>query len=145
MRIKKYFGQFTIVLEILSDYKELEFEDVLSDICRSFDESKLLNKTIIHNELVKQQQKYPKHILIPFEVEYIDNLRILLKLINNFLTTTNQSKYFMMDMPYVQGDEEIIAYGNEIYLNPIDEITFSPIARSFWSNPQLINTIIHKG
>jgi len=145
MRVKKYYSSFTIILDILLDDNKIEFEKELEEIFNSFDEITLLDRNIPHNDIIKLQQKNPKHVLLTTEIKPFDNIRLLLKFVHNFLIITNQSRKFSVETLMLQGEEEIIAYGTEIYQYPIQGITFSPIARAKWSNPQLINKIIDKG
>jgi len=145
MKIKKYYGSYTVIFDLLNDETEIMFEKELDDIFFSFEESTIINKTLPYNDLIKLQQTNPKHILINNEVKPLDHIRLLLKFINNFLYITQQTKSFIVDSLILHGEKEIIAYGSEIYQYPIENITFSPTARLKWSNPQLINKIIDKG
>lgn len=145
MKIKKYYGSYTVIFDLLNDETEIMFEKELDDIFFSFEESTIINKTLPYNDLIKLQQSNPKHILVENEVRPLDHIRLLLKFLNNFLCITQQTKNFVVDSLILQGEKEIIAYGSEIYQYSIKNITFSPTARLKWSNPQLINKIIDKG
>jgi len=141
MRIKKYYNNVIVIFETINDNIIIKHESVIFDIVSTFEETALLNKNIEFDKLIKLQQKNPRHILIPYNTKPLDNIRIMLKMLNNFLRVTNQSYDFIIESIIVQNDIEILAYGHEIYLNSIKDITFSPLARSKWSNPQLIAKI----
>jgi len=145
MRIKKHFGLFTVIFDMLSDDYIIHFEKELEDIFLSIENATLIDRRIPYDDLIKIQQKNPKHILIPSTVKLFDDIRLLIKLVNNFLIATNQNEKFMIETLIFHGEDEIIAYGSEIYPYPTTQITFSPTARLSWSNPQLINKIIDVG
>ena len=115
MRIKKYYGAYTITFDLLTDEINLMFEKELDDIFFSFEETTILNKSLPHNELIKLQQANPKHILIVGEVKPLDHIRLLLKFVNNFLIITNQTTKFTVDTLNLHGENEIIAFLVEGY------------------------------
>lgn len=143
MRIKKYYGAYIIIFDIISDTPEILFEPELEQLCFSFEDSKILDKRLPHNELIRLQQKYTKHILLATDIKPFDELRLLLKFLTNFLIITNQAQNFFIESITYRTDYEIIAYGTEIFYGDISSISFSPTARMGWSNPQLIEKIIN--
>jgi len=142
MRIRKYYNEFELVLELLDNETEIVFEQTIMDILQAFDNTTLLNSNIEFNDLIKLQQSNPRHILIPYEIKPFDNMKIILKLLNNFFKVTNQSHLFMIESLTKRDEIELIAYGSEIYLEPINKMSFSPSTRMKWVDPQLINKII---
>lgn len=143
MRIKKCYGAYVIIFEILSDTSEILLESELEQICFSFEDSTLLDKRLPYNDLIKLQQKFNKHILIAENIKPFDELRILLKFLTNFLVITKQFNNFFIESITFRGEDEIIAYGTEIFQGDISSISFSPTARMGWTNPQLLDKIIN--
>ncbi len=144
MIIKKVYRNIHIDVNILKDTLTIQEENVIEDICMTFEDIKVLDKLEKFDSLIKQQQKYNKHLLINNPKPF-DNLRILLKMLNNFLIVTKQSLNFSIEAITYLGDDELYVHGSEMYLGNISNITFSPSSRSHWTKPQIVNTIIQLG
>ena len=144
MIIKKNYNNIYLEFYILENTYIIDYEPILKDICVTFDNTTLLNKQEDFNSPIKKQQKTNKYILIN-DPQVFDNIRVLIKMINNFLIRTKQSTKFSLETLILQSDELIQAHGSEMYLKDIKDITFSPTARSHWSNPHLMNEIINLG
>jgi len=145
MTIKKVYRNVELVINLLGDTTTLKDETVLNDICISFNNVVCLDKNEEFNSLIKKQQKNSAHILMP-DPKPFDELRILLKMLNNFMLLTEQFTQFSIEaITIIREEDEISALGAEMYLGSISEITFSPSARSHWTNPQLMQTILLLG
>lgn len=144
MILKKVYRNIHLDINIMGSSTTIENETVLEDICMTFSEAIILNKLEEFNTLINKQQQNNRHILIDNPKPF-DAIRLLIKLINNFLIVTKQSLNFTFEALTYLGDDEIYAHSSEMYLGNISNITFSPLTRSHWTNPQLINQIINLG
>ncbi len=147
MKLKKIYNDNVVIyFEILNSVLVLENEKILEDIIISLSNFVFINRNKPFNELIKIQQKYPKHILIDFDSSSFDELKFIIKSIYNFLIETNQLKNFIIDSMEIPIENScIIVYATEIMQNKItNNITFSPTIRSYWSNPLLIECILKK-
>lgn len=146
MKLKKQFENIIIYFDIHGNSLSLEKENVLVDIINSLDDFKFINRDQTFDNLIKIQQKYPKHILVNYEPKQFDELKFKIKSIYNFLSVTNQIKNFMLDsIETTIDDETIIIYSTEILREDISSnTTFSPLIRSQWTNPDLVEKILLK-
>ena len=144
MTIKKVFRNVELIINLLGDTTTVKDENIMEDICMSFFNVVCLDKNEEFNSLIKKQQQNSNHILMPNPKPF-DEIRILLKMLNNFLLLTEQFTNFSIESIIVIEDDEIYAHGTEMYLGDISEITFSPSTRAHWTNPQLIQTILLLG
>jgi hypothetical protein len=144
MTIKKVFKNIEIVINILGKTTEINDETIMEDICISFSDVICLNKNEEFNSLIKKQQQTTKYILVP-NPKAFDELRILLKMLNNFLLVTKQFTNFSIETITIIGEKEITAHGSEMYLGSISDISFSPTSRSHWTSPQTMYNIIALG
>ena len=146
MKLKKQFNEITLYFEILNFDNELQQESVLEDLIVSLTDIKLIYRTQPFDDLIKVQQQYPKHILTTFEPKPFDEVKLLISSIYNFLVETNQYRNFMIDNVELNyKNNAIVAYGTEGLLVGLDDkTTFSPLVRSCWRNPLLVEQILKK-
>jgi len=144
MTIKKVFRNVELIINLIGETTLVKNENIMEDICMSFNGVVCLNKNEEFNSLIKKQQQNNNHILMP-NPKAFDEIRILLKMLNNFLLLTEQFTNFSIESIIILGEDEIYAHGTEMYLGKISEITFSPSARAHWTNPQLMQTILALG
>jgi len=147
VKLKKKYNNITLFFEIRNDRLILEFEDILTNILESLNDFKFINKEKPFNDLIKEQQKHPKHILVNFNLCVFDELRFIIKVVYNFLIETKQIKYFMIEEMHVKNDDyDIIIYSDECLRKSFESDTsFSPSIRASWSNkPKLIEKILKK-
>jgi hypothetical protein len=146
LKLKKQIGNTILFFDILDNATELISEDILADMITSIEDIKFINREQPFNDLIKQQQKYQKHILVTFDTRPHDELRLLVTSTYNFLVHTNQHKKFMVDSIEVLRDNaSIIVYGTEGFSGNLnDKTTFSPSIRSCWRNPLMIEQILKK-
>lgn len=147
MRLKKSFQNITLYFEIKYDRTFLESDIILDDILKSLYGFKFINRGKPYNDLMKEQQKYNKHILVDFQIEPFMELKFMIKAIYNFLLETNQIDYFMIDEMHIETDNGvIIIYATECLRKHLGEnATISPTIRACWgSNPSLVEHILKK-
>ena len=154
MILKKTIENTILYFEIKGSTLVLEQEKILIDIVKSLNDFKFINKKQPFNDLIKEQQKHQKFILVDFNFKPFDELKFLCKAVFNFLIETEQTKKFMIDVIEIKiGNDAIVVYGTEqffIYdehgykINSFKEITFSPTIRTQWSDPTLIEKILLK-
>lgn len=143
MILKKYLYAYSLSFNIMNDKLEIEYAEILDDIINTFDDLSIFNRQLEFNKLVKLQQSNNKHALLDFDkITTIDHFKILIKFINNFLIVTKQHENFSLESITWHGENELFAYGSEIFMYSIESITFSPTARTHWKNPGLIDQII---
>lgn len=143
MQIKKNIRSFTIIFNLNGSRNKIEKYDVLEDLFLSFEDVIIVNKNIKPQELMKINQSGKKTLMIDGDIQPFDEIKILLKLVNNFFIHTNQIQYFSLEFIEKELDEEtLIVYGSEIYLGDLNKINFTPTIRSRWRNPQIINNLI---
>lgn len=154
MIIKKTIGNTKLYFEIKGSTLVLEKEKILTDIINSLNGFKFINKNKPFNELIKEQQKHQKFILVNFDSKPFDEFKLLCKVVFNFLTETDQTNNFMIDIIEIKnGDDDIVIYGTDQFF-AYDEhgykvkftngISFSPTIRMHWSEPKLIEKILLK-
>ncbi len=143
MKLKKNYNTITINFEILKDSFIIANEDILHNLVTSFEYSVLLNKKTNFNDLLKLQQKNPKFILIDNDaLTYLDNYRLIIKLINSFLSITKQTHTFILDSVEFNHNNHLTVSGMEYYQGSLKNATFSPMIRSEWINSRVIEEII---
>ena len=126
MKLKKQYRGIIVYFDVLGDSLTLEKENILHNIILSLENFKFINREKPFDELIKEQQKHEKHILVEFEPKQFDELKFIVKSVYNFLVITNQHKKFMLDSINLMIDEnEIIIYGTELLReNLSNNITF---------------------
>lgn len=144
MTIKKVYRNIELTINLLGNTSMMTEENVIEDICLSFNEVVCLDKHEEFNSLMQKQQKNNRHILMSTPKPF-DKIRLLLKMLNNYLISTNQFTLFSIESITIFEEDEITAHGSEIYLGDISEITFSPSTRSHWTKPQLMQIILLLG
>ena len=141
MTVKKVYRNIEIIFNILGETTTINEETVLLDICLSFNNIVCLDKNKPFNELVKLQQQNSHHLLVNNPKPF-DEIRILIKMINNFLLITGQFTNLSIESISIILEDEIYAHSSEIFLGDMASITFSPSSRSHWTKPQLMNAIL---
>lgn len=145
MLLKKQYRSTIINFSIQGNSLSINDETVLESIITSLDGFKFINKNQSFNDLVKIQQKYPKHILIDKDTKPFDELKFIIKVVYNFLAETNQLKNFMLEnIEMIIDGNEITIFNTEIFRDKIELTTFSPTIRGSWNNPLLIEKILKK-
>lgn len=146
MILKKQYRGIIVYFDIVGDSLTLNNENILNDIITSLDDFKFINREQPFNKLVKEQQKYNKHILVEYEPKMFDEQKFIVKAIYNFLVETNQHTKFILDrVNLIIDDDEIIIYGAELLReNLSNNTTFSPTIRACWNKPDLIEKILKR-
>lgn len=147
MQLKKHFGVVTLYFDINGNTVTIDEEGILEDIVTSLEGITFIYNDQPFNDLVKEQQKTQKHILVDFKPSVFDELKFMMKSIYSFLDYTNQLSNFIIDrFEVVQDGETIIVYSTELLRRSLsDKTTFSPTVRSFWkTNPLKSETIIKR-
>lgn len=143
MQVKKHFRSIKAVFNLHNDKTTIDKFEVLEDIFVSLENSIIVDKNIKPEKLMEINQSGLKPLMINGDFKPLDNIRILLKLVSNFFIYTNQVQDFTLEyIEFIDNDEEIIAYGSEIYHGDLTKITFTPTIRSKWRNPQIFNNLI---
>ncbi len=146
MKLKKQYGSVKLCFDVLNNKIDIASEIILIDILNSLDNFAFINRDQPFDELLKKQQKYKKYILVSFEPTEIDALKFKVNAVNNFLSATNQTKFFMLN--YIEekiGDATIVIDGLEVLREKFDDsVSFSPTIRTEWSNPLLSEKIIKR-
>lgn len=145
MKIKKHYGVITISFEVQGKYAPLTDGNILSDIASCLTSIKLINKNKPFDDLIKLQQKNPKHILVDFDPDPLDELRFFVNTIQNFLTETNQSQFIFSCLTVAADTGELVFYPTDwLDQKTSNNITFSPFIRCDWkNNPTLTEKILN--
>jgi len=153
MILKKTIDDIQCYFEIKRNVIILEQEEILIDIIKSLNYFKFINKSKPFNELIKEQQKNKKYIMVDFNSKPIDEFKFIYRAVFNFLTETDQTTNFDIDrIIFPFNNDEIILYGLEQFfmfdehgykINLPNDISFSPTIRSCWvTDPELSEKII---
>lgn len=132
-----------LLFQIINKKLELDHKNDLEEIITLFEDITLIDSNLPFDESVKLRAKNQKHILINHQVKTLDEYRLLVTLINNFLIASNQHTEFILESIEIPINENsIIIHGTEVLYCDLSELSLSPILRSKISNPQFFNKII---
>ena len=147
MKLKKTYNNIKLYFDLRHNKIAIEKENILKNMIESLDCFKFIDKNKPFNDLIKEQQKHPKHILVDFVPKPLDEFKFIIKAVYNFLIETNQEHILMIDEMHVDiDDDELIIYSTEcIRTNLNTNTTISPSIRACWVyNPKLIEHIIKR-
>lgn len=145
MQIKKEFDEMIIFFNVLGNTVDIEKIDILENSLLSAFQVKLIKRDKPFNEMIKLQQKYSKHIIVDYEIGQFDDFRLLVRIVKNFLRETSQVKFFSLDRIELKNENGLIMFEPDLLRIPIGEkATISPVIRSCWLDPNLIEKIFRK-
>lgn len=146
MQIRLDHKNISLIFDVFGDDIKLNRVDLLFDALDSIDDFKFIYKNQKFDELIKEQKKYNKFILVTFKPKPMDELKFKTRLVYNFLVETQQHKKFMLSSLEIKGgDTTLILTGVEL-LNEIfsEDTAFSPTIRCCWDNTLECEKILTK-
>ncbi len=146
MKLKKTYNGCVIIFDIIGTTTTLTSSDILGSLIESLMNIKFINRTMEFNDLIKIQQKYKKYILVDYDTQPLDELKLLSTVIYNFLIITKQHNILFPEEIHLTNDDsnsEIIIFSTEkLNISQLGNFTVSPTIRAEWIDPIMIENII---